>query len=173
MKALFLDVDGILTDGSIYIGSDNLEMKRFTVEDGAGTALAQQAQLPLALISGRHSEATTSRARQLQIEDVYQGYLNKLEPFELLLDKYNLKASEVAYVGDGLIDLPVLEQVGVPVTVPGAHPLVKQIAVYVTRCSGGQGVLREVVEWILTYQDRFEEVVADLRSMLRRAGQSG
>ncbi len=164
VKALFLDVDGILTDGSIYIGPGDLELKRFTLEDGVGRALARQADLPLALISGRHSEATTVRARQLGIEDVYQDCMNKLEPFELLLDKFDLGAHEVAYIGDGLIDLPVMERVGVPVSVPNAHPLVKNVAVYITECVGGQGVLREVVEWILTHQGRFDEVVAGLRT---------
>ncbi|MFB0517618.1 MAG: KdsC family phosphatase, partial [Candidatus Neomarinimicrobiota bacterium] len=145
MRALFMDVDGILTDGSIYIGPNDLELKRFTVEDGVGTALARQAELLLALISGRHSEATTVRARQLQIDDVYQGCKNKLEPFEILLGKFNLRAHEVAYIGDSLVDLPVMERVGVPVSVPNAHPLVKKVAVHITKRSGGQGVLREVV----------------------------
>lgn len=173
VKAIFMDVDGILTDGSIYIGPDDLELKRFTVEDGVGTALARQAQLPLALISGRNSEATTARARQLKIEDVYQGYTNKLEPFEILLDKFGLGEHEVVYIGDGLIDLPVMERVGVPVTVPNAHPLVKNVAVYITERTGGQGVLREVVEWILAHQERFDEVVASLRAELHEAGKNG
>ncbi len=170
VKALFLDVDGILTDGSIYIGPDDLELKRFTVEDGVGTALARQANLPLALISGRNSEATTARARQLKIKDVYQGCMNKLEPLEMLLDKFGLGEHEVAYIGDGLIDLPVMERVGVPVSVPNAHPLVKNVAVYITERTGGQGVLREVVEWILAHQGRFDEVVAGLRAELHEAG---
>ena len=168
-----MDVDGILTDGSIYVGPDDLELKRFTVEDGVGTALARQARLPLALISGRHSEATTARARQLQIEDVYQGCMNKLEPLELLLDKYDLGADEVAYIGDGLIDLPVLERVGLPVSVPNAHPLVKSAALHITRRSGGQGVLMEVVEWILTHQGRFEAALAGLRTRIHEAGSDG
>jgi len=170
VKAIFLDVDGILTDGSIYIGPDDLELKRFTVEDGVGTALARQARLPLALISGRNSEATTARARQMKIEDVYQGCMNKLEPLEMLLDKFGLGEHEVAYIGDGLIDLPVMERVGVPVSVPNAHPLVKNVAVYITERTGGQGVLREVVEWILAHQGRFDEVVAGLRAALHEAG---
>ena len=78
-------MDGVLTDGSIYVGPDNMEFKRFTVEDGVGAALARQAQLPLAIISGRLSPATTERAKQLKIEDVYQGQMDKLKPFEELL----------------------------------------------------------------------------------------
>lgn len=173
VKALFMDVDGILTDGSIYVGPDGVELKRFTVEDGVGRALARQARLPLALISGRNSEATTARARQMKIEDVYQGCMNKLEPLEILLDKFDLGAHEVAYIGDGLIDLPVMERVGVPVSVPNAHPLVKSAAVYITERIGGQGVLREVVEWILTHQGRFEEVVAGLVTGIFDADKDG
>ncbi len=173
VKAIFMDVDGILTDGSIYVGADDLELKRFTVEDGMGRALARQANLPLALISGRNSEATIARARQLKIEDVYQGCMNKLEPFEMLLDKFGLGAHEVAYIGDGFIDLPVMERVGVPVSVPNAHPLVKKAAVYITKRSGGQGVLREVVEWILTHQGRFDEVLAGLRATIYQTNKDG
>ncbi|UCH64166.1 MAG: HAD hydrolase family protein [Fidelibacterota bacterium] len=172
VKALFMDVDGILTDGSIYVGPGELELKRFTVEDGVGRALARQADLPLALISGRSSEATTARARQLKIEEVYQGFMNKLEPFEILLDKFGIGDHEVAYIGDGFIDLPVMERVGVPVSVPTAHPLVKSVAVYITERMGGQGVLREVVEWILTYQGRFNEVVANLRAELHEVSKN-
>jgi 3-deoxy-D-manno-octulosonate 8-phosphate phosphatase (KDO 8-P phosphatase) len=168
-----MDVDGILTDGSIYVGPDEFEIKRFTVEDGVGTALARQARIPLALISGRHSVATTERARQLRIEEVYQGYMNKLEPLELLLEKLELQAQEVAYIGDGLIDVPVMEQVGVPVSVPTAHPLVKKVAVHITERSGGQGVLMEVVEWILKHQGRFEEVIAGLRTEIHEARLNG
>lgn len=167
IKALFLDVDGVLTDGSIYVGPDNMEFKRFTVEDGVGVALARQAQLPLAIISGRLSPATTERAKQLKIEDVYQDQMDKLKPFEELLGKYGLESSEVAYIGDGLIDIPVLEQAGLPITVPNAHPLVKQKAVFITERQGGRGVILEVVEWILKQQNRFEEVVAGLRAKIQ------
>ena len=166
---VILDVDGILTDGSIYVGPNDLEFKRFTVEDGVGAALARQARLPLALVSGRYSEATTVRAQQLRIEDVYQGYMNKLEPFEKLLDRHKISAEEAVYIGDGLIDLPVMELAGVPVSVPNAHPLVKKRAVYITQRSGGQGVLMEVVEWILNLQDRLDTVLTGLRAEIHEA----
>ncbi len=169
VKAIFTDVDGVLTDGSIYVGSNGEELKRFTVEDGVGAALARQANLKIAFISGRSSGATLARARQMQVEEVHQGYLNKLEPFEHLLDKLQLQAEEVAYIGDGFIDMPLLERVGVPVSVPNAAAVVKDLALYITSCSGGQGVLFEVVQWILTNQGRLDEVMAGIRAQIYRA----
>ena len=169
VKAIFTDVDGVLTDGSIYLGADGHEMKRFTVEDGVGVALARQAGFYMALISGRESQATLTRARQLKIDEVYQGYLNKLEPFELLLKKFDLLPEEVAYIGDGFVDMPVLERCGVPVSVPHAPPRVKDLAIYITTTSGGRGVFSEVVQWILTHQGRLEEVFAVMRTEIYKA----
>ncbi|MEE9464780.1 MAG: HAD hydrolase family protein [Candidatus Neomarinimicrobiota bacterium] len=169
VKAVFTDVDGVLTDGSIYVGSNGEELKRFTVEDGVGASLARQAGLTLAFISGRKSDATLARAKQMRVEEVYQGYLNKLEPFEFLLNKLHLQPEEVAYIGDGFIDMPLLERVGVPVSVPNAAPIVKDLAMYITSCSGGQGVLAEVVQWILKNQGRLEEVLTGIRAEIYRA----
>ena len=169
VKAIFTDVDGVLTDGSIYLGADGHEMKRFTVEDGVGVALARQAGFYMALISGRESQATLTRARQLKIDEVYQGYLNKLEPFELLLKKFDLLPEEVAYIGDGFVDMPVLERCGVPVSVPHAPPRVKDLAIYITTSAGGRGVFSEVVQWILTHQGRLEEVFAVMRTEIYKA----
>ena len=164
VKAIYTDVDGILTDGTIFTGSDETEYKQFTVEDGAGAALARRANLIIAFISGRQSEATTIRARQMKVDEVYQGYLNKLGPFQTLLTKHSLKAQEVVFIGDALVDVPVLRRVGVPVSVPGAHPLAVDAAVYITKRKGGRGVLAEVVEWVLRHQNRLDAV---LEQMLR------
>ncbi len=169
VKAIFSDVDGILTDGSIYVGPDHYELKRFSVNDGVGAALARLAGIPLALISGRHSEATVSRAEQMRITEVHQGSLNKIEPFELLLEKFEVGADEVVYIGDGWIDLPVMERVGVPVSVPDAPDLVKEAALYITRTKGGDGVLREVVEWVLAAQGRLDLIAAEMRQKIYKA----
>jgi 3-deoxy-D-manno-octulosonate 8-phosphate phosphatase (KDO 8-P phosphatase) len=170
VKAIYSDVDGILTDGSFYLGPDHYELKRFTVNDGVGAALARHADIPLALISARHSEATTARAEQLGIKDVYQGNLNKLEALHDLLKKHRLDATEVVYIGDGLVDLPVMEEVGVPVSVPDAPDYVREVAVYITSTRGGDGVLKEVLEWVLENQGRLAEVVADMRRKIYLAG---
>jgi len=163
---LILDVDGVLTDGSIYRGQGDVELKRINVSDGAGIALARAAGLKLAIVSGRSSPATTSRMKELQITDVYNGTLNKIPPYEALKKKYGLSDAQIAYMGDDLIDLPVMEQVGVPIAVDNAYDPVKEIAVYVTKARGGDGAVREAIDWILREQDRYEQALRDLRAAL-------
>ena len=147
IKLLISDVDGVLTDGTFYKGTDGMEFKRFTVLDGVGIAMA--ADLKIALISGRYSSATEHRAKELKIEDVYNGSLNKLPAYEALKEKYNLDDSEIAYIGDDLIDIPVMEKVGIPIAVANASPEVKAITKYTTKISGGYGAFREAVAWII------------------------
>jgi 3-deoxy-D-manno-octulosonate 8-phosphate phosphatase (KDO 8-P phosphatase) len=166
VELLILDVDGVLTDGSIYRGQGDVELKRFNVSDGAGIALARAAGLKLAIVSGRSSPATTSRMKELQITDVYNGTLNKIPPYEALKKKYGLSDAQIAYMGDDLIDLPVMEQVGVPIAVDNAYDPVKEIAVYVTKARGGDGAVREAIDWILREQDRYEQALRDLRAAL-------
>jgi len=168
IKIIISDVDGILTDGTIFIG-DGIELKQFTVEDGAGAAFSRLAGIPVALISGRYSKATEIRAKDMKIEHCYQGSLDKLSPFSKICKFYKVKPHEVAYIGDGLIDIPVMEKVGIPVTVPHAHPLVKAVAIHETKLSGGKGVLREVVEWILHAQDRHGRVLEKMRKNIYKA----
>ena len=164
IKMIISDVDGVWTDGSIYIGIKNSEFKKFNVNDGAGVALLRQSGIKLALISGRESSATALRAAELKIEDVYNGTLNKIPPYEELKSKYNLTDSEVAYLGDDLIDIPVMQKVGVPIATQNASTACKNVAVHVTQSSGGQGAFREAVEWILSEQGRLEEVIQSLRN---------
>ena len=146
---LISDVDGVWTDGTFYKGTDGMELKRFTVLDGVGTAMARAADLKIALISGRYSPATEHRAKELKIEDVYNGSLNKIPAYEELKAKYNLDDSEIAYLGDDIIDIPVMKQVAVPIAVANASPEVKAITKYTTKISGGYGAFREAVAWII------------------------
>ena len=162
VKMIISDVDGVWTDGSIYKGKDGIELKQFFVNDGAGVAIMRAAGLKLALISGRFSEATAERAAELKIEDVYNGTLNKIPPYEALKKKYNLSNNEIAYIGDDLIDVPVMNLVGVPIATENASKICKAAAVYVTGKSGGQGAFREAVEWILAKQGRLETVIKSL-----------
>ena len=168
IKLIVSDVDGILTDGSIIISSNGDEMKKFHVEDGMGVALASFANLPIAFLSGRYSEATTIRARELKIKYCYQGQLNKVVGLQQLCENYNVDYEEVCYIGDGLIDIPPMEKCGLAVTVPNAQTLTKEIADHITTKSGGTGVLSELIEWILTHQDRFEESLEKMRKEVYR-----
>ena len=163
VKLIISDVDGVLTDGSIYIGANSEEMKRFSVEDGAGVALAKVAGLKIALLSGRYSPATEIRGKELKIEDIYNGMLNKIPAYEELKRKYNLEDSEIVYIGDGLIDIPVMEKAGIPVSVKNAHPTAKETAVYVTDKSGGSGALQETIELVLKAQNQYDDAINKMR----------
>ena len=166
IKMLISDVDGVWTDGTFYKGTDNLEFKRFSVMDGVGVAMARAAELIIALISGRYSPATEHRARELNIEDIYNGGLNKLPAYADLKAKYGLSDNEIAYIGDDLIDIPVMEQVRFPISVQNAHPRVKAIAAFITEASGGQGAFREAVEWVIDQQGRTKEIYQILREQI-------
>ena len=159
IKLIVSDVDGVLTDGKLLISSDNTESKFFSVEDATGVALANYANLPIALISGRYSTTTEIRAKELRIEYCYQGILDKKNKLLELLKIYDVKLNEVAYIGDSLVDIPVLEMVGLPISVPNAHNKAKDISLIITDKCGGEGVLFEVIEKILINQGRYSEVL--------------
>ena len=163
IKMVISDVDGVWTDGSLYKGKDNIELKKFSVSDGAAVALMREAGIKLALISGRYSSATEERAAELKIEDLYNGTLNKIPPYEALKEKYELSDDEIAYVGDDIIDIPVMERVAVPIATQNASPPCKDSAVHITKKSGGDGAFREAVEWILIKQDRLDSVINSLK----------
>lgn len=167
IKMLVMDVDGVLTDGRIIIGSGNEEFKFFNVLDGEGIALARSAGLKIALISGRFSGATERRAQELSIDDVYQGIIKKEDPYEELLKKYALSDAEVAYIGDDLLDLSVMRRVGLAASVPNACEETKKSAAYVTHLPGGHGAAREVIELILKSQGKWEKILK-----MRSAGQN-
>ena len=150
IKLLISDVDGVLTDGTISISSDGKEFKSFSVEDGAGAAYARLAKLPIALISGRFSLCTLMRSKEMGIEHCYQGKLNKIDAYHELLELYKIKDKHAAYIGDGLIDIPILKRVGLAIAVPDAHKKVISVSDYITIKRGGHGALREAVELILT-----------------------
>lgn len=164
IKLIISDVDGVITDGAIYLASNGEEFKQFTVEDGAGVAFSKLAGIPVAFISGRFSLATTYRMQEMNIDYCLQGSLNKLKPYEKLKNIYNVTDEEVAYIGDGMIDVPVMEKVGFPVAVENAHPYVKSIARHTTKTSGGKGALRELVELILTAQGLYETTLQKMKT---------
>ena len=155
---LISDVDGVWTDGAVYKGTNDLELKKFSVLDGVGVAMAKAAKLKVALISGRYSSSTDHRPKEPNIQEVYNGYLNKIPAYKELKKKYKLSNHEIAYIGDDLIDIPIMEQVGFPISVNDANVKVKKISVFVTKVDGGKGAFREAVEWIIEKQGRTDEV---------------
>lgn len=167
IKLIISDVDGVLTDGSIYKGSNGFEMKKFSVVDGAAVALLRQAKIPLCLISGRKSEATLERAKELKIDDVYNGTLNKISPYEELKEKYKVNDDEIMYIGDDLIDIPIMEKVAAPIATNNACEQCKDIAIFTTNNSGGNGAFREAVEWLLKEKKIFLDIVSGLRDQVQ------
>jgi 3-deoxy-D-manno-octulosonate 8-phosphate phosphatase (KDO 8-P phosphatase) len=163
-----MDVDGVLTDGRIWLASwpdgTAQEIKGFSAYDGAGLKMARSVGLRTGLITGRESPATARRAREAEIEFVYQGRGEKLPAYEEILRKAGLRDEEVAFIGDDLPDLPLLARVGFAVAVANAVPEVKKAAHYVTRAQGGSGAVREVIELILRARGKWEEAVRKARA---------
>jgi len=166
ISLIISDVDGVLTDGTIFIGADGTEFKQFNVEDGAGAAFARLASIPIALISGRESKATSIRAKELKIEHCFQGSLDKTTPYKEVCKIYDVTPDQVAYIGDGLIDIPVMLKSGFAIAPENAHQLVKDISDYITEKSGGQGVLREVVELILKEKDIYDQTLDEMKKKI-------
>lgn len=159
IKLLILDVDGVLTDGTVIMNSDGSESKFFNTLDGHGIRMWRRAGLEVAIISGRESEPTLRRAAQLDIEHVFQDCHFKLPVVEKLLDQLNLTPRKAAYIGDDLPDLPVIRYVGFGVAVANAVDEVKKYADYVTTRPGGKGAVREVIEHILKRTDKWSELM--------------
>lgn len=160
IKLLILDVDGVLTNGIVFISGTGNESKAFHLRDGHGLKLLQKSGIWIVLLSGRYSEATSRRAAELGIGELYQGITDKVALYEKIVSEKGLKDDEVAYMGDDLMDLPLLRRAGFAVTVSDGIQEAKEIADYVTTRKGGQGAVREVIELILKSQGKWEEVTA-------------
>jgi 3-deoxy-D-manno-octulosonate 8-phosphate phosphatase (KDO 8-P phosphatase) len=163
IRLLGLDVDGVLTDNGIFLGpvdGQAIELKRFDIQDGLGHVLMRSAGIPVVWVSGRHSEATTVRARELQVEEVLQvPGQHKLEAVGELLARRGIAWEEMAFVGDDLADLRVLRRVGLPIAVANAVAEVKAVAAFVTRAAGGHGAVREVIEALLKARGLWPELL--------------
>jgi len=146
------DVDGVLTDGTLYYTDSGEEFKAFNVQDGHGMKMLKDSGIALAIISSRRAGCVEARARNLGIDLLYQGVADKLAAFEELLRRCSVDAQACAYAGDDLVDLPVLRRCGLAVSVPDAPALVRGHAHYVTRAHGGRGAVRELCELILQAQ---------------------
>jgi 3-deoxy-D-manno-octulosonate 8-phosphate phosphatase (KDO 8-P phosphatase) len=153
IRMVALDVDGVMTDNGVYIGTtsggETVELKRFDILDGLGIGMLRRAGLIVALISGRHSEATTIRARELGVECFQAPGGRKIPAFRELLERHELSWEEVAFLADDLADLPALRRVGLPVAVANAVPEVMALARWRTTRPGGSGAVREFAETLL------------------------
>jgi 3-deoxy-D-manno-octulosonate 8-phosphate phosphatase (KDO 8-P phosphatase) len=163
LRLVGFDVDGVFTDGGVYLGSvgdRSVELKRFDIQDGLGVKFLRDAGLTVVLVSGRQSEATTLRAREIGIDEVIQDdAAAKLPAFEAILARRGIRCDECAFVGDDLADLPVLTRVALPIAVANAVAAVKAVADFVTRASGGHGAVREIAEAVLRARGAWETVV--------------
>ena len=157
IKLLLLDVDGVMTDGQIVYDSQGIESKAFDVKDGHGLKLLQRAGIEVGIITGRQSTVVQRRAQELGIELVYQNAKNKLKPFLEILEQLDMKSEQVAYVGDDVVDLPILIRVGFAATVADAVDDVKAHVDYITNRPGGRGAVREICDLILKQTGRWEE----------------
>ena len=160
IKLMIFDVDGVLTDGSLHYGAEGEALKTFNVHDGLGIKLLQEAGVQTAIISARISAQVTRRAADLGISHLHQGGHDKLTPFNALLDKTGLTAEQVGFIGDDIVDLPILGRVGFAVAVPNGRAEVLARAHHVTAAHGGRGAVREVCELLLRAQGSYERVLA-------------
>jgi 3-deoxy-D-manno-octulosonate 8-phosphate phosphatase (KDO 8-P phosphatase) len=160
VSLMIFDVDGVLTDGSLTYGADGETTKTFNVLDGLGIQLLQKSGVATAIISARQSPIVVRRAADLGIAHVYQGIHDKRIAFGRLLEATGMTAEQCGYIGDDVIDLPLLRQVGFAVTVPTGHPEVQHRAHYVTRAGGGRGAVREVCDLIMQAQGSYAAALA-------------
>lgn len=159
IKLIIMDVDGVLTDGRLFYDEKGNEYKIFNVMDGSGMLYAHRSGLKLVILSGNFSHVVVTRAKIAMVDDVYQNVIDKKGVLDELLEKYSLSLDEICYIGDDLVDIPVMMKIGFPVAVANADDEVKKRAVYVTEKSGGEGAVREVIEYILKVQGKWEKIL--------------
>lgn len=160
IRLMIFDVDGVMTDGSLYYSDNGDEIKAFNSLDGHGIRMLEDSGVEVAIITGRQSKLVANRAANLKIKHVYQGSGDKGATFAELLDVTGYKAEECGYMGDDVIDLPVMTRVGFAVSVPNAPEFVRRHAHYVTTARGGHGAVREACETIMAAQGTLESVLA-------------
>lgn len=155
IRLVIFDVDGVLTDGSLYLGDDGQEYKAFHSRDGLGITMLKHTGVELAVITGRTSKVVQIRMQSLGIEHVFQGYRDKIPAYEALKETLAIPDQQIAYVGDDLVDLPIMRRVGLAIAVADAHPMVQRQAHWRTDSPGGRGAGRDVCEFIMEAQGNF------------------
>ena len=159
IRLLLSDVDGVLTDGGIIIDDNGIETKQFNVKDGHGIKLLQRAGIKVALLTGRTSKVVSHRAAELNITDIVQGAKDKKVAYAALKAQTGYTDEEIAYVGDDVVDIPILKRVGISIAVKDAVNEVKAVVDYVTSCPGGRGAIREVAELVLKTQNHWDRLI--------------
>ena len=159
IKLVIMDVDGVLTDGGIYYDSEGRELKRFCVKDGSGVKMLWRAGLKTAIITGRNSTVVDIRAKELKVDIVIQGAVDKLPVYKELKEKLGITDEEILYIGDDYLDIPLLSRVGLAVCVPEAYQMVRDYCHYVTKSPGGNGAVREIAELLLRVQGKLDTIL--------------
>ena len=159
LKLMIFDVDGVLTDGTLYYGETGTELKAFNAKDGHGIKMLKESGVEVAILSARRSRAVDARAAELGLTLVEQGAGDKGKAFEDLISRARVAPEAAGYMGDDLVDLPALTRCGLAVTVPDAPPAVRKRVHHVTRAPGGRGAVREICELIMSAQDTLERAV--------------
>jgi len=165
-KIMIFDNDGVFTDGGLYyIGKDE-SLRKFNAKDGLGVKLLQQVDIIPAIVTGKTTTALKSRAKDLQIKHLYQGIKNKLKTVERILNELGIKYSETVYMGDDFNDLPVLQKANISICLPDSPDKLKNICSYVTSAKGGEGAVREAIEFVLKKNELYETAVEKLLNYL-------
>ncbi len=159
VKLVIFDVDGVLTDGSLYLGDDGQEYKAFHSKDGHGMVMLQQTGILIGIITGRTSEVVKKRMQSLGVKHVFQGQKDKLPAYEQLKQQLGLSDEQIAYVGDDVVDLPVMTRTGLSIAVQDAHEMAKQHAHWITPANGGRGAAREVCELLMKAQGNLDDAL--------------
>jgi len=159
IKLLICDVDGVMTDGSLYYDDNGYEFKAFNSLDGHGIKMLKSTGVDLAIITGRTSNIVLHRMKNLGIEQIYQGQENKLEAFGKIIEETRLLSENIAYIGDDVVDLPVMTKVGFSIAVANSHPFVIENSDWTTNKTGGHGAVREACEFIMNAQGNLNEIL--------------
>lgn len=159
IKCLICDIDGVLTDGLLYIDNHGNELKTFHVHDGVGLKLLMAVQIEIAVITGSYNAVIDHRMTQLGVRHYFKGQIDKIQAYETLKTTLQLSDEEFAYVGDDVVDLPIMQRVGFSIAVANGVKTIRDMADWTTTAEGGRGGLREVCEYILAAQNKMEEAI--------------
>ena len=167
IELVVFDVDGVMTDGGLFFGDDGQEYKAFHSKDGHGMRMLHEAGIRSAIITGRQSNVVEHRMKDIGVNLLYQGYRDKTPAFDALLEETGFSIEQIAFVGDDVVDLPVMTRVGLAIAVQDSHPYVKQHAHWITPRDGGRGAVRDVCEFLLEARG---VLASALESYLYKAG---